>query len=99
MTTPDCQCDQSKKPATFDSEKVKYNKTNPNAQSVAGPWTILQSGKGRWRIFRNAVNYCHLQRKDGFPALIPSEDSGSAQYIVLYSSTKKKRQGENRCRF
>ena len=29
MTTPDRQCDQSKKPTTFDNDKVKYDKTNP----------------------------------------------------------------------
>ena len=45
---PDCQGDQSKKPATFDRGKVKYDKTNPFARSVAGPRTILRkASKGR----------------------------------------------------
>ena len=42
---------------------VKYDKTNPIARSVEGPWSIYEP----WRICRNAVKHNHLQRKDEFP--------------------------------
>ena len=42
---------------------VKYDKTNPIARSVEGPWSIYEP----WRICRNAVKHNHMQRKDGFP--------------------------------
>ena len=32
---PDCHCDQSKKPTTFDRGKVKYDKTNPIVLTVS----------------------------------------------------------------
>ena len=61
---PDCQCDQSKKPTTFDNEKVKYDKTNPFARSVAGPRTIWLDAPLYRRLY-----------EDGFPTT-PREYTG-----------------------